>query len=148
MVVDVSNVTSIAFLREAIGGLQGANEIECTSPTDLQWDILEDVQQTLKAPAELQRVLEGESYITGFLTPFAIYKIRCGYKEVIEDDSTVESVKYLANILFKDLDERYYPTQCSKVQYFRKPDTGYKNRYISLHPHMFFTAFLDPRTKV
>jgi len=65
MVVDVSNVTSIAFLREAIGGLQGSKEIDCASPTDRQWDILEDVQQTLMAPAELQQVLEGESYITG-----------------------------------------------------------------------------------
>ena len=112
------------------------------------WDILENVQQTLKAPAELQRVLEGESYITGSLTPFAIYKIRCGYKEVIENDSTNESVKYLANILLKDTDERYYPTECGKVQYFRKPDTGLRNRYISLQPYMFFAAFLDPRTKV
>ena len=41
------------FLREAIGGLQGANEIDCASPTDRQWDILEVVQQTLMAPAEL-----------------------------------------------------------------------------------------------
>jgi len=137
------------FLREAIGGLHGANEIECTSPTDLQWDILEDVQQTSKAPAELQRVLEGESYITGSLIPFVIYKIRYGYKEITEDDSTNGSVKYLANILLKDLDERYYPTECGKgVQYFRKPDTGFTNRYISLHPYMFFAAFLDPRTKV
>ena len=83
------------FLREAIGGLQGANEIDCSPPTDLQWDFLADVQQTLMAPAELQQVLEGESYITGSLGPFAIYKIRCGYKEAIEDDSTNESVKYL-----------------------------------------------------
>jgi len=136
------------FLREAIGGLRASNEIECTSPTDLQWNILEDVQQTLKAPAELQRVLEGESHITGSLTPFAIHKIRSGYKEAIEDDRTNESVKYLANILLKDLDERYYPTECGKVQYFSKPDTGFRNRYISLHPYMFFAAFLDPRMKV
>ena len=136
------------FLREAIGGLQGANEIDCTSPTDLQWDVLENVQQTLMAPAEVQQVLEGESYITGSLAPFDIYKIRCGYKEAIEDDSTNESVKYLANILLKDLDERYHPTECRKVQYFRKPETGFRSRYISLHPYMFFAAFLDPRTKV
>jgi len=93
-------------------------------------------------------MLEGESYMTGSLTPFAINKIRCEYKEVIENDSTNESVKYLANILLKDLDERYHPTECGKVQYFRKPDTGFRNRYISLHPYMFFAAFLDPRTKV
>jgi len=136
------------FLREAIGGLRASNEIEYPSPTDLQWNILEDVQQTLKAPAELQRVLEGESHITGSLTPFAIHKIRCGYKEAIEDDRTNESVKYLANILIKDLDERYYPTECGKVQYFSKPDTGFRNRYIALHPYMFFAAFLDPRMKV
>ena len=138
----------LRFLKEAIGGLQGANEIDCSPPTELQWDILEDVQKTLKAPAELQQVLEGESYITGSLAPFAIYKIRCGYIEAIEDDSTNESVKYLANILLKDLDERYHPTECGKVQYFRKPETGFRNRYISLHPYMFFAAFLDPRTKV
>ena len=134
-------------MREAIGGLQGANEIDCTSPTDLQWDILEDVQQTLKAPAELQRVLEGESYIAGSLAPFAIYKIRGGYQDSIED-CTNESVKYLVNILLKDLDEGYHPTECGKVQYFRKPDTGFRNRYISLHPYMYYAAFLDPRTKV
>ena len=93
-------------------------------------------------------MLEGESYITGSLTPFAINKIRCGYKEVIENDSTNESVKNLANILLKDLDEIYYPTECGKVQFFRKPDTGFRNRFISLHSYMFFAAFLDPRTKV
>ena len=31
---------------------------------------------------------------------------------------------------------------------YRNPDTGFRNRYVSLHPYMFFAAFLDPRTKV
>jgi len=84
----------------------------------------------------------------GSLVPFAIYKIRCGYKEAIEVDSINESVKYLANIILKDLDQRYHPTECGKVLYFRKPDKGFRNRYISLHPYMFFAAFRDRRTKV
>jgi len=92
-------------------------------------------------------VLEDESYITGSLAPFAIYKIRGGYQDSIEA-STNESVKYLANMLLKDLDERYHPTQCGRVLYFRKPDKGFRNRYIFLNPYIFFAAFLDPRTKV
>jgi len=64
-------------------------------------------------------------------------------------------VRHLSKILLHDLDERYVPTECGKVQYIPLPSregevfpTGKYNRYIHLHPFMFFSAFLDPRMKV
>ena len=65
------------------------------------------------------------------------------------DSQTTDSVRHLAKVLLKDLDNRYHPPKDSpsKLQYLSKVKTGAWNRYITLHPFVFFASFLDPRTK-
>ena len=48
----------------------------------------------------------------------------------------------------KDLDNRYHPRRLiGTVQYCPNVMAGLHNRYTSLHPYIFFSAFLDPRMK-
>ena len=61
------------IMRRSVNALiKCCQHSKSTKSTKLQWDILEDVQETLMAPAELQQVLEAESYTTGSLAPFAV----------------------------------------------------------------------------
>ena len=97
--------------------------------------------------AHFQRILEGESYVTGSLVPVAVFQIRQGYVEVIECDDTDPSVKSLAKVLLTDFDKRYVPA-CSdtgKLKYHREDTIGKYNRYIGIHQYFFAASLVDPR---
>ena len=44
--------------------------------SDVQWTIVADLQTTLKPIMLVQKLLEGQSYVTISLIPYLIYKVR------------------------------------------------------------------------
>ncbi len=97
--------------------------------------------------AHFQRILEGESNVTGSLVAVAVFQIRQGYVQVIECDDTEPSIKSLAKVLLTNFDTRYAPA-CSdtgKVKYHCKDTIGKYKHYIGIHLYFFVASFLDPR---
>ena len=141
------SITRLRFLKKAITSLLVVGEIECEHISKEEWLVLDQLQILLETMAHFQRILEGESYVTGSLVPVAVFQIRQGYVEVIECDDTDPSVKSLAKVLLTDFDNRYAPA-CSdsgKVKYHREDTIGKYNRYIGIHQYFFVASFLDPR---
>ena len=117
----------LCFLRKEIGGLRGAGEVQCKEINDLQWKVLGEVQETLKVAAEVQRILEGDTYIISSLLPWSIFKIRMNYLSMQGNPGVSMPVQNLTKILLKDLDQRFTPLN-GKVQFFLKPNKGHMNR--------------------
>ena len=98
--------------------------------------------------AHVQRVLEGEYYVTASLVPAAVFKIRKGYQAVIDNDETLDEVRALTKILLADFDKRYNPAfTIGRLAYSNVASVGFGNRYTTVHHNFFVAAFLDPRTK-
>ncbi len=96
--------------------------------------------------ANFQRILEGESYVTGSLITVTVFKIRQGNVQVIECDGTEPSIKSLAKVLLTDFDTQYAPA-CSdtgKVKYHHEDTIGKYKRYIGIHHYFFVASSLDP----
>lgn len=140
-------IDRLIFLREAIGGLYGAGEIDCEIPTSFQWEVLEQICITLVPIADVQRILEGENYVTGSLVPYAIYSLRETYQSVLDNDDTLGPVRGLTLVLREDLDQRYHPGSEGRVQCTSTPSIGKFIRYTTIHPALFIAAFLDPMMK-
>ena len=140
-------IRRMRWLKKAIKWLIINGDITCTDLTDAEWCVLHQVEILLETMAYFQRVLEGESYVTGSLVPVAVYQIRKSYVEVIECQDSLEPVKDLARVLLTDFDKRYVPACATtgKVKYHREDRTGAGNRYVGIHQFFFFAALLDPR---
>ncbi len=65
-----------------------------------------------------------------------------------DNEATSDPVKSLADSLIKDFDKRYEPANDEgKVSYDKALPRGDRKRYKTLHPYVFYSAFLNPRTK-
>ncbi len=96
--------------------------------------------------AHFHRILEGESYVMGYLVAVAVFQIRQGYVKVIECDDTDPSVKSLAKVLLTNFDTRYAPgcSDTGKVKYHLKDTIGKYKRYISIHQYFSVASYVDP----
>ncbi len=136
----------LRFLKKAIRALIASEEVSCKDLTDDEWKILHQVEITLEPMAEFQRILEGESYVTGSLVPVAVYQIRKSYQQVIECADTEATVVDLTKLLLDDFDKRYVPADASgKVKYYQTDEIGAGNRHVGIHQFFFIAALIDPR---
>ena len=136
----------LRLCKEAIISLKAHGEIDCELLDDDQWTVLHQIEIALRMMATWQRLLEGDEYPTGSLVVMAAFQIRRHYVDVLNCDATAAPVKELVTILLKDFDEfRYSPPAGheGKVRFAREVETGFRNRYLSVHPYLFIAAFLD-----
>ncbi len=70
------SITRLRFLKKAIRSLLVVGDIECEHITKEEWLVLDQLQIFLETMAHFQRILEGESYVTGSLATVAIFQIR------------------------------------------------------------------------
>jgi hypothetical protein len=103
------SITCLRFLKNPIRSLLVVGDIECEHITKEEWLVLDQLQISLQTMAHFQRILEGESYVTGSLVVVAVFQIRQGYVEVIECDDTEPSIKSLAKVLLTNFYTRYAP---------------------------------------
>jgi hypothetical protein len=85
--------------------------------------------------------------VTGSLSIVAIFQVRKSYVEIIDCEHSLPVTKKLAQVLLKDLDQRFHPDVDGKVKYSSTVETGQYNSYVALHQYYFFAAFLDPRVR-
>ncbi len=134
------------WLKKAIKGLIVTEQVTIEDLSPVEWSILHQVEIALETMAYWQRILEGDTYVTGSLVCVAIYKIREAYVNIISSAEADPSVIDLTRILLDDFDSRYQPSSSGKVTYFPEDVVGRMNRYVGLHQYFFFSSFLDPRT--
>ncbi len=77
------SITHLRFLKKAIRSLLVVGDIECDYITKEEWLVLDQLQILLETMAHFQRILEGESHVTGSLVAVAVFQIRQEYVEVI-----------------------------------------------------------------
>ena len=136
------------FLRLAIAALCASGQVKCKNLYEYQWDVLHQVEMALEPLASAQRILEGESYPTGSLVPYAVHKIMHGFRAMIHDKTTLPCVVSLAKTMLDDFLENRYDFVGGMVKYpSSNVVTGRMNRYTTVHQYNFFSALLDPRMK-
>ena len=137
------------FLKKAIKGLLATKEVDCEELKDDEWDMLEQIIVVLEPFAFFQRVLEGESYVTGSMVPCAAFNIRRTLNDIIENPETNSGVSKLSKVLLDDLDTRFKPNtdDPSKLSFSWGACIGFRKRYTTVHHYFFVAAFLDPRVK-
>jgi hypothetical protein len=72
--------------------LVASNQVECEVLIDKEWEMLEQIVSVLGPLAFFQRVLEGESYVTGSMVPSAVFNIRRLIKAKSEHPDTKPAV--------------------------------------------------------
>ena len=139
-------INRLKILKKAIRSLIIVGEVDCEDQTDEEWLVLDQILILLETMAHFQRILEGESYVTGSLVAVAVFQIRQAYVEVLECAETEPAVRCLAELLLSDFDNRYHPA-CSntgKVKYHREDTVGRYKRF-GIHQYFFVASILDPR---
>jgi hypothetical protein len=112
------SIKRLRFLKKAIQGLLITEEVTCQNLTQSEWLILHQVEITLETMAHWQRILEGESYVTGSMVAVAVYQIRQSYVDVINSDDAMPGIVALSKLLLEDFDQRYVPADdTGKVKY-------------------------------
>ena len=136
-------------MKKAIKGLLATKEVDCEELSNDEWDMLEQIIIVLEPFAFFQRVLEGESYVTGSMVPSAAFHIRRTLNEIIDDPETLIGVSKLSKALLHDLDTRFKPNthDSSKLSFSWGACIGFRKRYTTVHHYFFVAAFLDPRVK-
>ncbi len=137
------------YLKKAINGLCATGEVDCEKLSDNDWESLEQQQSVLYPMAFFQRVLEGESYVTGSMVPSAAFHIWRMLKASFDDTRKRDGVRALSKVLLDDLDSRFLPNalDSSKLTFSWGARIGFRKRYTTVHHYFFVAAFLDPRVK-
>ena len=71
------------WLKKAIKGLIVTEQVTIEDLSPVEWSILHQIEIALATMAYWQRILEGDTYVTGSLVCVAIYKIREAYDNII-----------------------------------------------------------------
>ena len=80
------------WLKKAIKGLIVTEQVTIEDLTPDEWSILHQIEIALETMAYWQRILEGDTYVTGSLVCVAIYKIREAYENIISSAEADPSV--------------------------------------------------------
>jgi len=132
----------LRLLKKAIQGLLITEEVTCQNLTQGEWLVLHQIEIPLETMAYWQRILEGESYVTGSMVAVAVYQIRQSYADVINSDDAVPDIVALSKLLLEDFDQQYIPADdTGKVKYYQIDELGNFNIYKGVHQH-FMLNFL------
>jgi hypothetical protein len=145
-----ASIERALHLQKAIKGLIATSQVTCEVLSDKEWKALGEIESVLKPLAFFQRVLEGESYVSGSLVPLAVFNIRRQLNDIVEDEEvTTEGVRKLAKALLDDFDIRFRPNKDDNnlLTYSWGAVIGFRKRYTTVHHYYFAAAFLDPRAK-
>ena len=116
---------------------------------DEDWEVLREVESLLQPFMIIQKVLEGQQYVTMSLVPYFISKVRRGL-QAIATTARSEIVRELANKMLTDKVKGFdvYWGKGDNGTVFEESSTlGRPNRQNGLKTPTFFAAVLDPRTK-
>lgn len=114
-----------------------------------EWDMLEDIEELLEPFMLIQRVLEGQEYVTLSFVPHLITAVR----KLLESkmvNARSEAVKNLARDMLshevKGFD-KYWGSGVENTLFDENESVGRSNRQKGFPRNTLLAAFLDPRTK-
>ena len=115
--------------------------------TDVQWELLKDIDKILKPFMLAQELLEGEKYVTLSLVVSIIEKIRKNLKEELRNTEHSEYVTSMLKVLLQVFTAEWGSGD-KNTQYDEHFTTGYRKRHKGYRVLHMLAAFLDPRTKL
>ena len=113
--------------------------------TDEQWKVVKSVSDLLKPFMEMQKVLEGEQYVTISFMPYCIHTLRQSLDDTITANAHAGTV-HLAKVMLTDFNRRW-GTGAEGTVFGENAERTFRNRQKGLPKKVMLAAALDPRTK-
>lgn len=138
----------LLLLTPSIDALVASGQVNTSSLTASQKNVLTEVESLLSPIAKSQRTLEGDKYPTISLVPFFVWKVREKLKSKAMptvDDEISPSTRFLATKMYNDYVQNRYGD--GNTVYHDDYVLGRMQRYISMHKIVLVATFLDPRFK-
>jgi len=114
--------------------------------TPEQWVIVKDLAALLHPFMVVQKLLEGESYVTISFIPFIIYKIRLGLQQAADDLNNSQHVANTATRMLAEFNVRF-GTGIDGTVATENLTLGQRRRPKGMHMLQLMACFLDPRMK-
>ena len=111
-----------------------------------QWQIVADLQTTLKPFMLAQKLLEGEAYATISLIPYLIYKVRKNLVTIRESPATSAHVLSIVTTMLRKLEEIFGSGEEGTVASVNLAE-GPRRRPKGIPMLVLMASLLDPRTK-
>ena len=108
-----------------------------------QWEALAGIRDVLKPISIVQKLLEGEKYVTASWLPILIHTCRKGLERGCNHQSAT------VRTMSKMLKDNYKVRWGKETDQWYNPniERGAGNRQIGIHPCFLIASFLDPRFK-
>ena len=136
----------LILLRIYITLLSDEGELKFVTLTDRQWAILVDLHALLKPFMIVQRLLEGQAYVTISLVPYMVYKMRKGLQYAIDSDASSMYVKSISREMLLIFNKNFGDGADGTVA-VENLVLGERSRPKGLNMLMLMSSFLDPRMK-
>jgi zinc finger BED domain-containing protein 1 (E3 SUMO-protein ligase ZBED1) len=129
----------------ALRGAVVANEV--LSGAELEE--LRELKKILKPFMVVQKMLEGQKYVTNSLMPYVIHNIREEIKETLENAETEEMRRFVQKILAHNTKgfNTYWGTGAPGTVFTENETLGNFQRQKGIPKKTLMASFLDPRTK-
>jgi hAT family C-terminal dimerisation region len=129
----------------ALRGAVVANEV--LSGAELEE--LRELKKILKPFMVVQKMLEGQKYVTNSLMPYVIHSIREEIKETLENAETEEMRRFVQKILAHNTKgfNTYWGTGAPGTVFTENETLGNFQRQKGIPKKTLMASFLDPRTK-
>jgi hypothetical protein len=110
---------------------------------------LRQLKKILKPVMVVQKMLEGQKYVTNSLMPYVIHSIREEIKETLENAETEEMRRFVQKILAHNTKgfNTYWGTGAPGTIFTENETLGNFQRQKGLPKKTLMASFLDPRTK-
>jgi zinc finger BED domain-containing protein 1 (E3 SUMO-protein ligase ZBED1) len=110
---------------------------------------LRELKKILKPFMVVQKMLEGQKYVTNSLMPYVIHSIREEIKETLENAETEEMRRFVQKILSHNTKgfNTYWGTGAPGTVFTENETLGNFQRQKGIPKKTLMASFLDPRTK-
>ena len=141
-------IERLILLKPYLNILEVEGHLKCNL-VDEDWEVLREVDSLLQPFMLIQKVLEGQQYVTMSLVPYFISKVRRGL-QAIATTARSEIVRELANKMLTDKVKGfdvYWGKGDDGIVFEENSSLGRANRQKGLKTSTLLAAVLDPRTK-
>jgi hypothetical protein len=125
--------------------LEDEGELNCNL-TEQQWVVCSELQKLLEPFMIVQRLLEGQTYVTISLIPYVIFKLRKNLEELLNSPVSSDHVRAISQKMTEKLIEIFGMGVEGTVAVARLPER-HNRRPVGIPINTLLASILDPRFK-
>jgi hypothetical protein len=140
-----SMVERLLRLKMYLAILEDEGELNCNL-TEQQWVVCSELQKLLEPFMIVQRLLEGQTYVTISLIPYVIFKLRKNLEELLNSPMSSNHVRAISQKMADKLVQIFGTGVEGTVAVAHLPE-GRNRRPVGIQIHTLLASLLDPRFK-